>query len=812
MRVLTWLVLTLPWPLLAADVSVPLANAGFEDGRADWSIEDKMSSITTEQAAGGTHSLKVVDTSTTDGSNVHATPVAVTGGHTYQLRGKVYPVSGSGLGIYVRRLDAQRKLIGRGDECHRGAPTGPVGKWVPFDLLVDTTDDTRFVELWIHSYSAAIVTAYLDDFALVDLSASPPPQPLWPPQYKLKPGDGARLTAADVVGPDGLVYPDWTMAGVPGGIPQVPVKVRAADHGAKPDDGQDDADGLEAAVAAAAKAGGGAVQLDAGTYHLDRCVAIRHNGIVLRGAGREKTRIIFRYAMGAGGTRWAEPRGDVLYRNSTVTFQAAPTGLKRLQIFAGDKQVADRPWQPHWGNTFSATTGVDAIFKAAGPTAQTVTLRGVGTYADGSTKEQTRTLKLQRDGDDPADVRRAPADVAISFCGDARRWKSPQLKLAKDGLRGDTHLTLTEARGLKAGDWIGLEGPATERWKTLTRNACRWGTYRRNLLQITAVDGPLVRLAQPLRIEFPVVDGSYVYKVDLIEGCGIEDLTIEQTENLWITTVMFSGARGCWARGVTVKKCGRNAIYGAEAKQCTIADCVFEDAWFKGGGGTAYAGWEHSFDCLMTDCTTWRLRHAPCVQWAASGNVLRRSVFHDSDMQWHSGWTNENLMEQCTVVARTGNGAYGYGAWASPPEDDAHGPNGPRNVVYNCDLNSPKAGLWMGGMNEGWMILYNRFVAAAGPGIYAKTFSFDHTILGNVFALKDSGQPAVMLATPDCTGVEIRGNRLYGGNGRVTGGPAKVLAQDNQVLAYQADPPRPTPAVPSIYEWQLAHPVQRGRR
>lgn len=41
----------------------------------------------------------------------------------------------------------------------------------------------------------------------------------WPSQYHIKPWETNRLTDADVVGPDGIVYPDWTGVGVAGGIP-----------------------------------------------------------------------------------------------------------------------------------------------------------------------------------------------------------------------------------------------------------------------------------------------------------------------------------------------------------------------------------------------------------------------------------------------------------------------------------------------------------------------------------------------------------------------------------------------------------------
>ena len=311
-----------------------------------------------------------------------------------------------------------------------------------------------------------------------------------------------------------------------------------------------------------------------------------------------------------------------------------------------------------------------------------------------------------------------------------------------------------------------------------------------------------MRLNQPLRLDFPIIDGSYVQQIFPLRGCGVEDLSLEQTEDIWTSGLVFSNAWECWAKGVRVKKAGRFPLYCLPAKWCEIRDCEFDDAWFKGGGGTAYVGWEYANDCLMENIETWKLRHAPLVQWTASGNVIRNSVFHDSDGQWHSGWTNENLFENCVIESKVGNGSYGYGLWGSPPEDSAHGPNGPRNVVYNCDISSPKSGLWMGGMNEGWMILHNRFVVGSGPAIFAKTASFDHTILGNTVQFADNKQTFVQLATPDCIGVELIGNKIYGGNGKLTSGPAQPLVdKDNQFLP-AGTAPRPQPAVHSIFEWQ----------
>jgi hypothetical protein len=268
--------------------------------------------------------------------------------------------------------------------------------------------------------------------------------------------------------------------------------------------------------------------------------------------------------------------------------------------------------------------------------------------------------------------------------------------------------------------------------------------------------------------------------------------------------VMFEYGWECWVKGVEFTRAGDKALYMPHAKRCEVRDTVVDRVWYN-QGGSGYIGWEHSFDCLMENVTTYAMRHAPVVQWGSSGNVIRRSVFHGSDAQWHAGWTNENLFEEITVEAGQRDGAYGNGMWSSPPEDRGHGPNGPRNVVYNCDISSPKAGLWMGGMNESWLILHNRFIVGRGPGIVAKTASFDHIIQGNVFVLLHPAPAGIYLGSRDCIGIEVIDNRFYGAVESVVGGPGKPAVERDNRVRPSGDISRPTPAVPSIYLWQQAH-------
>jgi len=657
-----------------------------------------------------------------------------------------------------------------------------------------------------HGFASGLAILGIALFCWTLTLGGEPPKPRWEPAYKIKPHETGRLTAADVVGPDGIVYPDWRYAGVPGGIPTVPEKARIEQFGVAADDGRDDSEAIAAGARAVAGAGGGALVLSAGTYDLDRPVILRDDGVVIRGQGAEKTKIVFRYGPPPSGVAFFTPGdGETVGPDTPIEVHARPDDLERIAIESGGKTIAERIKSQHWGGTFSLRIFGESILGRLKPGEHR--LSAVAQFSGGRRAEAVITVRLDPAVRLAAGERRLPSAglAALMFAGQGRG--GPEWRLAEDGRRGQREIVLTSAPDLKAGDAVRLDAPATPRWNELVQNACKWGSYRAGHFRVEAVRGSRVELNQPLRIDFPAVDRSTLRRIDPIRRAGVEDLAIEQTEKLWTCGVLFQEAWECWARGVHVTKAGRHPVYTRAAKWCEIRDCRFDDAWYQGGGGTAYVGWEHSYDCLMDNVTTLRMRHAPCVQWSSSGNVIRNGTFHGSDAQWHAGWTNENLFELCTVDAEGSWGTYGHGGWASPPEDAAHGPEGPRNVVYNCDLRGTKTGLWLGGMNENWLILYNRIRSGSGPGIYARNYSFDHVIRGNTIAVPKSNQPAVVLVTPDCTGVEILENRIYGGGGRLVGGEGRPLVDDgNALFPHGDDAPRPNPAVRSIFEWQRQQP------
>ena len=220
----------------------------------------------------------------------------------------------------------------------------------------------------------------------------------WEPAYKIKPGEEARLTAADVVGPDGIVYPNWTRCGVQGGIPAVAVVARIEDYGAVANDSLDDSQALQAACDAVGRTGG-AVLIGEGTYYLDRPVTVRHDGVVIRGQGAERTRVLFRYAIPEPGVTLYSPRADATVgRNTRIEMHCRPSGLAKMTLLVDETPIGTWTRGQHSGNTFAYSRyGRDIGGQIPdGPHR----LKAVAEYQEGSTRAAEIPVVLDRQFDD----------------------------------------------------------------------------------------------------------------------------------------------------------------------------------------------------------------------------------------------------------------------------------------------------------------------------------------------------------------------------------------------------------------------------
>ncbi len=717
----------------------------------------------------------------------------------YRLTAKVQFTENFGSSLGIEFYDQQNRKI-TSNAAYSGSKPESAEKW--YDISITGyaySDDTSYalIKLWMPVNLPVPQTIRIDDIRIEAVDVSPQ-QPPWKGQYKIHAAEKKRLTAADFPGPDGIVYPDFTRAGARDEVYNIPEAkvINIRDFGALPDGKNDCFPALQAAINALPPEGG-IIKFEPGEYRLSRFISINKDHVILKGAGKNATKINLDYDTGDGMVDlYGLQSGDTLASGQPVHLYARPQKLKELNLYADGKRFGQLTLNVHSGNRSYLVSRLPGKLP---PGEHQIT--GEALYQNGAVFK--KTIKINIKSGIKSTLPYYPPNGVIHFRGNG--FSGPEYLLAADGKRGSFSIFLQdEKHSLRPGDAVILRALETPQRKAETRNSCNWGTFRSTIIYIEKVEGKKITFNQPLRIDYPVRDKSFVRKVRLLKGGGITDMTLEQKTDYWSSTVLFDFASDCVAENIRVIKCRRNPIYANNAKFCSILNCEFDDAWFHGAGGTAYVGWEVAYDCLMDGVVTRNFRHAPMVQWSASGNVIRNGTFYHSDAQWHSGWTHENLFENCTVISDTRkNGGYGNAFWASAPEDGAHGPNGPRNVVYNCDAYSIRPAIWLGGMNEGWIFAYNHFRVKSGCGLFVKSASFDHVLKDNIFLLEDGKSPGVIFASPDCGGIELLGNKFYGAAMLYQGLQAPEVAKGNLILPAQQEAARPEIKVPSIYQWQL---------
>jgi hypothetical protein len=604
------------------------------------------------------------------------------------------------------------------------------------------------------------------------------------------------VSAADISGPDGITYPDFTYAGVPGGIPQVKVVAKLEEFGGRT--GADIADALENGARAVAKRGGGALLIGPGIYYLDRPMLITGSRVVIRGAGHGRTKIIFRWEPQPGsvdfigleeGMRISPNRPIIAAAWNASANNKVEKSIKRLAFEingsqAGEVRGGEGPW-------FTVTQ--DNRKTAAQWRDGANTLRVVAEYHDGSKAE--KTLSVVVDKADQTLIAAAPTETAIQFADPtAGQVDWAQGDLAAMPRRGDKHLEFKQAQRFAAGDILKIVWPGAG-----------WGGPP--LVTVSGTQGNRVLLVEPIRVNMPSV--SNVRRLQMIRHSGIEDLTLEQSSKHWTNLLGFSGDYACWVRGVKLVNAGRFPIAGG-TKNFEVRDTIVDGAQFHFGvgGGTGYFGFSSAFDCLMDNVQTSRLRHAPNLQFGAQGCVIRNSTFEDSDLQFHRDATWDNLIENCTVRSRGSNKSYGsYGSAMTATTSPHDASLGARNVIWNNDFESQtfykggSAVAIVGGEMQGWIIAYNRFVHDVGVAVNAGKSPHDVLFLRNSFAVK---QPAGVAITGDVSRLRLVDNTFTGFSAKelLPNGATAAENRSNSMQEVFAAGARPTAPVPSLFAWQ----------
>lgn len=148
---------------------VPLANPGFEDGQAGWKVKDVgISRVDGEAAHSGKSGLRINDESPDLGSDVACARFNTEPGKKVTVRCWARFIEGDGLGVYLRFYKGDGSCLNSADlntEIKFVIPKD-ARDWQKFELSAPAPEEAIEGEIWIRSWSHAVVKADLDDFEL----------------------------------------------------------------------------------------------------------------------------------------------------------------------------------------------------------------------------------------------------------------------------------------------------------------------------------------------------------------------------------------------------------------------------------------------------------------------------------------------------------------------------------------------------------------------------------------------------------------------------------------------------------------------
>ncbi|MER8071457.1 glycosyl hydrolase family 28-related protein [Streptomyces sp. NPDC094034] len=427
------------------------------------------------------------------------------------------------------------------------------------------------------------------------------------------------------------------------GLPRYPVVADVRAYGAKGDGSVDDAPAINRALAAAAERGGGTVSIPPGTYRIDDVIRIAHSGVVLRGAGSDRTK---------------------LYATRSLTEVIGPYGSR----YGGDKSSwswsGGLIWlcpQERWDSLTTAIKASDWPFEGW----------------TGNERDEWSTLTALARG------ARGDRSVTVRDASKLRRGQFVLLRLSDDADHSLLKHMAGDGPGTEAYDWAAMT-------KLTSYTPYEWP------VRITAVRGREVTLERPLPLDVrPEWDPKFTTSVTPLTGSGVEALTLEAVEtpqsphllDKGYNGVAFQCAYDCWAEDVVVRHADNGfGLIGASA--CTLRHTRV------GGRGSHHPYYcrEGSHDNLIEDFVIERRTvpapagtqlHGINVEGLSSYNVWSRGRMEMGTFDTHRGMPFANVRTEITV---SNDGRHGGDAIAGPLY-------GARFAHWNITVTNQRAGL-----------------------------------------------------------------------------------------------------------------------
>ncbi|MEU9704692.1 glycosyl hydrolase family 28-related protein [Streptomyces sp. NPDC047981] len=422
-----------------------------------------------------------------------------------------------------------------------------------------------------------------------------------------------------------------------------PVVANVLTYGAVPDGSADSAAAVNRALAEAGERGGGTVLVPPGTYRIDDFLRIGHSGVVLRGAGSGRTKLVatkhLTELIGPYGSRYGGDKSSWSWAGGLIWL--APRARHASLVAA----IRARAW-PFEGWT-------------------------------GNRRDEWETLTTV------GPARRGDWTVTVDDPSAVRRGELVLLRLADDA----GHTLLEHMAG-------GGAGPESYHWDDKTK-LTSYVPYEWPV-RVVSVRGRKVTLERPLPLDVrPEWDPRLTTLVEPLTGSGVEGLTLEAVEtpqsphllDKGYNGVTFQCAYDCWAEDVVVRHVD-NGFGLVAASACTLRRTRVEGR----GSHHPYFCREGAHDNLIEDfriaartvpAPAGTQLHGINVEGLSSYNVWSRGVMEMGTFDTHRGMPFANVRTEITVE---NNGRHGGDASAGPLY-------GARFAHWNVTVTNGRAGL-----------------------------------------------------------------------------------------------------------------------
>ena len=266
----------------------------FEAGLPGWNIrlgKENIKVIRTPYGSG----VEMRDSSRSDACNMESAflPAKVGG---YELTGRIRVERDEGITIKIIFYDKAHQQLDMAEIVWIRTPTG--SQWADFTLTAGAAwPQTAFCKVFIYSWYETMPVFAVADLKLREFEVKPV-APRWIPTFRNR----TEITPDEMLGPDGIVYPDFTYAGLK--HPNTYKKtVAIEDFGGKAVAGFDNYPAIRSALQSLAVSGG-ELRFGEGTYEFGHPVFVASDNIAIRGAGRSRTKLLFNFTPGPDGIRF----------------------------------------------------------------------------------------------------------------------------------------------------------------------------------------------------------------------------------------------------------------------------------------------------------------------------------------------------------------------------------------------------------------------------------------------------------------------------------------------------------------------------